>query len=265
MPANKNYRNTSWENSARKYHKIVGEDGHYYHQEVILPKALALLKLEPKSSVLDLGCGQGIFSRAIPKEVEYFGLDISSTLISKAKQLATSKRASFKVQDLTLDFTLPKTDFTHCVIILALQNIENLGAVLANACSHLASGGKFLMVINHPAFRIPRQTAWGIDDKNKIQYRQVNRYMSPLKIPIDMAPGTAEGKQLTWSFHYPLSHYANALCTHGFVIENIEEWVSNKESVGKHAKMENRSREEFPLFMAILAEKSKKVASKQVS
>ncbi|OGI09041.1 MAG: hypothetical protein A2Y40_09415 [Candidatus Margulisbacteria bacterium GWF2_35_9] len=246
---------TSWENSAQKYHKIVGEDGHYYHKEVILPKTLNMLHLENTSSVLDLGCGQGVFARAIPKESAYYGVDISSTLISKAKELTPNKHSFFKIQDISKAFTLPKTDFTHCVIILALQNVESVDAVFSNAFNHLDTGGKFLIVINHPAFRIPRQSSWGIDEKNKMQYRRVNNYISPLKIPIDMAPGSADNKKLTWSFHYPLSYYANALRSHGFIIETIDEWVSNKESSGKHAKMENRSRDEFPLFMAILAEK----------
>jgi hypothetical protein len=39
----------------------------------------------------------------------------------------------------------------------------------------------------------------------------------------------------------------------GFVIDTIEEWTSDKESEGRAGKMENRSRAEIPLFMAIKA------------
>jgi hypothetical protein len=42
----------------------------------------------------------------------------------------------------------------------------------------------------------------------------------------------------------------------GFMIAKIEEWTSDKESEGKTAKQENRARAEFPLFMAIQAQKS---------
>jgi len=45
------------------------------------------------------------------------------------------------------------------------------------------------------------------------------------------------------------------LKTNGLVIKDIEEWRSEKESQGKWAKMEDRAREEFPLFLAILGEK----------
>jgi hypothetical protein len=39
------------------------------------------------------------------------------------------------------------------------------------------------------------------------------------------------------------------------VIEKIEEWVSDKKSTGPMAKMEDRARDEIPMFMAILATK----------
>jgi hypothetical protein len=53
----------------------------------------------------------------------------------------------------------------------------------------------------------------------------------------------------------PLAEYSRMLFEGGFLIERIEEWVSDKHSVGKASLMENRARSEFPLFMAILARK----------
>jgi uncharacterized protein involved in response to NO len=76
--------------------------------------------------------------------------------------------------------------------------------------------------------------------------------MSPLKIPVDMHPGQ-RGGPLTWSFHQPLEYYTKLLAAHGFVITALEEWTSDKESTGKARHMENRSRSEFPLFLAIRA------------
>jgi hypothetical protein len=39
----------------------------------------------------------------------------------------------------------------------------------------------------------------------------------------------------------------------GFVIEKIEEWVSDKKSEGGMAAVEDKARAEFPLFMTIVA------------
>ena len=136
-----------------------------------------------------------------------------------------------------------------------MQNIEVARNVIQNAANYLKKGGQLVIVLNHPCFRIPRQSGWRIDEKSKQQQRFVNRYLSALKIPIDMNPGQqAKDQKVTWSFHHSLQDYSQMLEEAGFLIKKIEEWASDKESVGKAAKMENRARAEIPLFMAILAQ-----------
>lgn len=246
---------TSWEDVSEWYGRIIGKEGHYYHQHIVLPQSLRLLGLKEDSSLLDLACGQGVLARQIPKEVYYAGLDIAPSLVNQAKHLDKDRKHIYMVADVSKDLPIQKRDFSHAVILLALQNIKNPEGVIKNTQEHLKEKGRFLIVLNHPYFRIPRQTSWGIDEQNKIQYRRVERYMTPLKIPIRINPSLGERSENTWSYHLPLSHYSHLLFEHGFVIEKLEEWTSDKRSTGRAAKMENRSRQEFPLFMAILARK----------
>lgn len=250
----RNNQDTSWENVSDWYDKTTGERGHYYQENLILPKSLELLNIQQTDAILDLGCGQGIFSRHIPQECTYTGIDLSANLIQFAKQRNRNRNFDFAVADVSKPLPIGKKDYNKSLIILALQNIESIEGVFQNLHNHLISGGQFLMVLNHPSFRIPRQTSWEIDQNNKMQYRRVNRYYTPLKIPVNMTPGQKAGK-VTWSFHNPLEVYCESLRKNGFLIETIQEWISPKESVGKAARMENRAREEFPMFMAILAVK----------
>ncbi|MGE4169841.1 MAG: class I SAM-dependent methyltransferase [Candidatus Margulisiibacteriota bacterium] len=247
---------TSWEPVAKTYSDQVGELGSYYHQNVILPGVLRLLNLDAKSSVLDLGCGQGVLSRVIPDAVTYFGLDASPSLIESAKTLKTSATSTrfFKVQNVAQPFGLTKTNFTHVVMILCLQNMADLGTVMANVRKHLKKDGQCLIVLNHPYFRIPKSTSWEIDDQTDTQFRRVDAYLSPQKIPIDMTPGKTKST-LTWSFHRSLQDYCSVFAKNNLFIETLEEWASDKQSQGRHAQRENRARQEFPLFMAILLRK----------
>lgn len=247
------HRNTSWHKVGRWYNEKVGDRGSYYHEHVVIPGVLRLLNLKSDSSLLDLGCGQGVLARAIPKGVRYAGVDVASSLITFAKERDHTENHQYFVGDITNPLPV-SGQFSHAAIILALQNIENPALAIEKAARHLVPGGKLVIVLNHPAFRIPRQSSWEIDPKNKLQYRRVNRYMSPLKIPITMHPGQGSGP-LTWSFHEPISAYTKMLADNGLVIEDLEEWTSDKESAGRAARMENRSRSEFPLFLAILARK----------
>lgn len=245
---------TSWNKVSDWYGKLVGESGHYFHQHVILPKSLPLLDLQPNSKLLDVGCGNGWFSHQIPPGISYLGIDSSTSLINTARSSETNSTHKYQLMDITGDQHLMANDFSHAIAILSLQNMENPDKAIVKVSRLLRPGAKFLLVLNHPVFRIPRQTEWGIDEKNKIQYRRINRYLTPLKIPINSHPGQPDSPS-TWSFHHSLSDYSRFLHDAGFQIARIEEWVSDKESVGKAAKMENMARLEFPLFMAILAVK----------
>lgn len=245
----------SWQPVSSWYNKSVGDAGHYYHQHVVLPALDRLLHLSTSSSILDLACGQGVLERHLPSTINYTGVDVAPPLIDYAKHNAKNPKHSFLVGDITRQIPLIPDTFTHATIVLALQNMEDSASALKNAARFLKIGGQLVIVLNHPMFRIPRQSSWGIDEQNKMQYRRVDRYMSPLKIPITTAPSQGRASQITWSYHKPLSLYMSELRNAGFVITMIEELGSDKVSEGKASKMENRSRAEFPLFMVIVAER----------
>ncbi|MEI8067358.1 MAG: class I SAM-dependent methyltransferase [Candidatus Shapirobacteria bacterium] len=249
-------QDTSWEKSGKWYKNIVGDEGHYYHQKIVLPNSLRLLKLEKGNSLLDLACGQGVLERQIGEEIDYVGIDLSPTLIEEARLKSNKAKHIFGVADVSKVLPIDKKDFSHAAIILALQNIRKAFGVVRNAKDHLKSGGKLLIILNHPAFRIPKFCHWEIDQSQKVQYRRVDKYMKPIEIPILTNPGKGEKSEETWSFHYPISAYSEMLFDNGFMIEKIEEWVSDKISTGGAAEMENKARKEFPMFMAILAKKN---------
>lgn len=251
---NKNFSKGSWQNVAPWYNRVTQEgQGHYYHQHVVIPGVLRLLSLNSDSKILDLACGNGVLSGSLPKDIEYTGVDVAPSLINAAKRSDKNPKHQYIISDVTKPISIPN-DFTHATIILALQNILSPIHLIQNASHHLAKGGIFVIVLNHPAFRIPRQSSWEIDEAQKIQYRRVDKYMSPMNIPINMNPSD-RNSQKTTSYHFPISAYSKMLHDAGFMIDLIEEWTSDKASEGRTAKMENRSRAEIPLFLAIKAVK----------
>ena len=235
----------SFEPVAHWYDKIVGEEGHHYHQQVIMPTLLKLFNFSKSPKVLDLACGNGFLANYLPKETYYEGIDNSPTLLAKAKKAFPHK---FSQMDLSKPFSIEKKDFTHATCILALQNIGSPEIVLESTKNHLSPGGKLFLVLNHPCFRIPRQSHWGFDEASQTQYRRIDRYMTPLDIPIHFK----ENSQVT-SYHKPISFYINALSNAGFATTHMEELCSQNMSQGKRAKAENRSRNEIPLFLVIVA------------
>ena len=248
-------KDTSWENVATWYDSLVGERGTDFHQTIVMPGALRLLELKAGERVLDIGCGQGVFCRQLhSKGVSVVGIDASLRMIQSAKQ-RSPKDIRFEILNAEKLAQANLGTFDAAACLLAIQNMEHLDVVLKGCSDALRKSGRLVMVMTHPAFRIPRQSGWGWDEQRKLQYRRVDRYMSPLKVPIQMHPGSDPG-QVTWTFHRSIETYVKSLTASGFVISALEEWVSNKESQrGGRSAAENSARKEIPLFMAIRAEK----------
>jgi hypothetical protein len=119
----------------------------------------------------------------------------------------------------------------------------------------LKPAGHLILVLMHPCFRIPKQSAWGWDEKSKSQFRRVDQYLTSSKTPIQMHPGS-DPSSTTLTFHRPLQAYLNTLGSHGLLIDHIEEWPSHKKSQpGPKAAALDKSRKEIPLFLAIRARK----------
>jgi ubiquinone/menaquinone biosynthesis C-methylase UbiE len=244
----------SWEHVAAWYDSLAGELGTEFQQEVVIPGVLRLLELRRGEKALDLACGQGAVSRALHKAgAQVTGVDLSPRLIEMARQ-RSPKAIRYIVSDARHVESLADGSFDVIVFVLAAQNIEAIEPVFAECARLLRPGGRLVMVTTHPAFRIPRQSGWKYDEERRLLFRAVDRYLTPLKIPIDMKPFKRPGRRLTWTYHRPMQAYVNGLAAAGLWVNALEEWPSHRVSQpGPMAKAENRARAEFPLFLALRA------------
>jgi len=259
---------TSWSPVAKWYDETVELEGSY-QRELILPNLLRLMEIKNDERILDLACGQGFFSRAFAGAgAEVIGADISKDLIKIAAEKSEKEILYHIAPAHSLPF-LANQSIDKTALVLALQNIEPLEETLKECARVLAQNGRLFIVLNHPAFRIPRGSSWGFDEETKTQYRRIDRYLSNSKEKILMNPGLNATKErveeiYTLSFHRPLQTYAKALAKASFLISRMEEWNSHKKSQpGPRAEAENRARKEIPLFLAIEASVSQRPSPKR--
>lgn len=248
-------RNTSWEQAAHWYDTLLEESESTYQKDLILPNILRLLELKSGEKVLDLGCGQGFFSREFFKAgAEVVGVDLSEGLITLARERSPKEIRFVASPAESLGF-LEQGSFDAAAVILAAQNMRNPEKVFLECARVLRSGGRLAVVINHPCFRIPKRSFWGFDEEKKIQFRRIDEYISESEAEIVLHPSSPEGLK-TVSFHRPLQFYFKALGKAGFSLRRLEEWVSNRTSApGPRSAAENKARREFPLFLALTARK----------
>ncbi len=244
-----------WDRVAAWYDRLVGDEGSDYHRAVLLPTALRLLDPRPGERFLDLCCGQGVLGRALLERQagSVLGVDASRRLIAAARARGPrDPRLRYLVADATRpgDFGPP---FDGVACVMAAQDLADLPGLCRTMAAALRDGGRAVLVLMHPCFRVPRQSAWGWDEARRIRYRRVDRYLTPLRVPIATHPGRDPG-QHTVFYHRPLADYLNALGAAGLAVTAAEEPRSHRRiQPGGRSRGENRAAEEFPLFLALRA------------
>ena len=241
---------TSWGNSAGWYDELLDSEDSY-QAKVIAPNLKRILGSQNDTKVLDLACGQGYFSRFIRDlGAHVIGVDISSELITYAKKKGY-EHIEYFVSPADNLHSLKTAAVDTIVCVLAIQNVENISGTLAEAARVLKPDGKFILVINHPAFRVPQGSDWGYDESKKVQYRRIEKYLSEQKVSIEMHPGKKDS-QKTISFHRSLQFFFKAFAKAGFATVRLEEWISHKASQNGPRKIaEDKARKEIPLFMCL--------------
>lgn len=283
-------QNTSWDKQAEWYDNLLSQNPNSYQERVIKPNLLRLMNIKSGEKVLDLACGNGFFSFAFAKAgAEVIGIDIAPKLI-KIAQEKYSKYPNLKfhvgsASALPTSAIAKDGSFDQIACVMAIQNIDNVKGLLAEAKRVLKPGGKLHIVMSHPAFRVLKYSSWGWGENKpsnftlplrnsasgasnvkllgKIQYRRIDKYLSESKVQIQMHPSvrrssqakaTRDSDDITITFHRPLQYYFKLFKNTGFAVANLEEWISDKVSEpGPRAEVENRIRQEIPLFIYIQA------------
>ena len=245
---------TSWGASADWYDNYLETNKDSYQEKVIAPNLIRLLDIKKGMKILDLACGQGFFSRKFAAlGATVAGADISKELIATAKK--RSPKIDFHATPADkLGFAQGET-YDALTIVLAIQNIENMQGVFNEAWRVLKPGGRMILVLNHPLFRIPKRSSWGFDQAQNTQYRRIDAYLSSTTSKILMHPGQA-ASEATISYHRSLQEFFKALNKAKFTVSRLEEWNSHKKSeAGPRQKAEDAARKEIPLFMMLEAKK----------
>ena len=243
---------TSWNKVAGWYDELLTTDKDSYQSKVIAPNLLRILNLKKGEEVYDLACGQGYFADIFSRNgANVTASDLSRKLISIATE-TLPKSIKFYVSKADQAPFIKDKSIDTVVIVLAIQNIEYVNGVFAECNRILKDDGRIVLVINHPAFRVPQGSDWYF--KDGVQYRIVGKYLSESKISIDMTPGEKDIKKKikTISFHRSIQYYMKLFAKNNFAIIRLEEWISHKQSQnGPRQKAEDTARKEIPIFMCL--------------
>jgi ubiquinone/menaquinone biosynthesis C-methylase UbiE len=242
--------NTSWGRVAQWYDKTVDDQNSFQHK-VIWPALKQRLELiVNKGTLLDIGCGTGFFSTRV-KELGFTvkAFDIAGSSVEIAKEKSTDiDYFTMSAEDMN---QVKNGSIDIAICVLTIQNVQHYETVFAECSRVMKPGSKVIFVLNHPAFRQPKNSSWFWDMETKTQSRKLEKYLSQYKIDIQMQPGD-NPSNTTPSFHRPISNYVNTASKVGFSLTHMDELISHiPQDQGPKTLALEVARKEFPLFLLL--------------
>ncbi len=253
------WEKTGWGKVASWYNNTISAEKST-QKDLILPELLKFLPLSAVKDkrIIDIGCGTGFFLKEyLQGEAEKsLGIDVDNEIIELASENLRHEIEQSKVTLLKGDATDLKTvgekSFDIALSIESIPNINDLKAFAKEVSRVLEIDGKFIAVVNHPAFRVPQSSDWYFDKEKQKQGRVVYKYKNQHAIKIDMNPGNKNSKTkvYTTTFHRPFEEYLNTFTKAGLTFSFMKEICSNKVSqIGLRKNAEDLARNEIPMFL----------------
>lgn len=223
-----------WDALADDWDAKMGESGNRYHREIVRPATLKLLNPQKGEHILDIACGNGIFSHYLADlGVRVTAFDYSSKLIAHAKERfhKDSDRIDFHVADATNydELMALKKDqpFDKAVSNMAVMDIAEIESLFRAVYDMLAPDGVFVFSGIHPCFQTPNNRKFTeINDYTGEAYVrmgiQTYEYIKPQTHQVTML---ANNEKQALHFHRPLSMILNLCFKAGFVLDGMEEPV----------------------------------------
>jgi SAM-dependent methyltransferase len=184
----------------------AGADAEY--EEQIIP--LAVAHAAGCARVLDVGCGEGQLTRAMPNT----GVGIDPVW----EQLSVA-RARGGVYARAAAGALPFEDgvFDAVLACLVFEHIDDAGGAIDEVGRVLRPGGRFLFFLNHPLLQTPG-SGWIDDHILEEQYWRIGPYL----VEDTTLEEVDKGVFLPF-VHRPLSTYVNMLAEASMFITHMEE------------------------------------------
>jgi len=225
-----------WDTIAEFWDDYMGDESNRFHRELIRPQTEELLQIQEGQFVLDIGCGNGNFTRRLSElGAQVVAFDYSSKMIERAK-LRTKDQTNIKYS--VIDATcasalldLSDTKFDCAVANMALMDISDIRPLVESLKVMLKPNGVVVFSIPHPCFQTPkmRKIQETEDFNGLLRTRnsiQTFDYLTPEPY---QAIGIRGQSVPHYMFHRPLEYYLNLFFSSGFILDGYVEPSFKKE------------------------------------
>ncbi len=218
----------AWDANAAIWDARMGDEGNDFVNILQWPVIQPLLKIVTGQRILDIACGNGLYSRrlaALGTQVTAF--DFSAELIKLARERGGAA-INYRVLDATDEtalLTLGEADYNSALCNMGLFDIADIAPLFRILPRLLKPGGCFVFSLMHPSFNNSSvvRTAESFEDEGimKMIYSvKVSRYITPYHMHGRAL--LAQPKPQIY-FERPLEYYLKLGFQNGFVLDGFEE------------------------------------------
>lgn len=202
------------------------EEGHDYHRRLGHgPALLALIGPARGLRVLDAGCGQGYFSRALARKgARVTGVDWSKRMIQLALRHERGEPLGIyyvQADAANLDRVLKAQRFDLAVSCMALMDMLDPGHALKAISKVLSAKGRLVFSIPHP-FN-DASTRWTSSRVGHHGPRLIDNYFDEGPFILDWRLRGTTGVMRAPQWHRTLTTWSRYLRDAGFAITRLEE------------------------------------------
>jgi SAM-dependent methyltransferase len=214
----------AWDANAQTWAAEVRAGHDRTHELFTSPRFLEFLPDLAGLSVIDLGCGEGRYTRTFARRgVRMTGVDISPGMLDLARQEEARAPLGIRYQlESSAELrAFADHSFDAAVSTMALMDTPNFPAVARQAFRVIRPGGGFFFSVLHPCF-MGRGSTWGKDLAGRIEGRLIPDYWGDEPYVEQWGFNDAPPFSIHY-FPYRLEDYINGLCAVGFRIERVQE------------------------------------------
>lgn len=224
---NLNTVKSEWNSMAAAY-ELYNNSPDSYSYTIEWPCIQELLPDLREKSILDFGCGTGIFSFLLEKyyPAKIIGLDLSEAMLKIATEKAREKKSSaqFVLGDANKLACYFDETFDLVFSSTTTQYLTNFDVLFENISRLLKVNGTCILSIIHPVYSamypVEHGDTFPDDDEWVVRYldQRKRAYIQPWIEYNDNFEN-----QLSRSYHYTFSDYINAILKAGLKIQEIRE------------------------------------------
>ena len=245
QPTLKDELKAEWEARAEDWISRI-QDSETSHREAMLDAwMLDAVGDVARRKVIDLGCGEGRFSRMLAERgAEVTGVDLCRPLIEFARNHRVSNEA-YLIGDMEDLQEVPGDEFDLAVSYITLVDVPDMQSAVREAYRVLQPCGRFVVCNLHPM--ISASPGWIKQGSLKLHY-PVDRYFHEGERDI------SQREDQPWtSFHRTLSTHVRTFLNAGFAVEDIGEPTPTEEQAGRYPYVSDNLR--VPEFIVYILRK----------